>query len=83
MFRRLKLEARPINFPCQTDRTSVRFSPMKHDGVVAVRVPSELRAALEQERVRMSRKAGAEVKTSAVIRAILERALKSSRVKAA
>jgi hypothetical protein len=57
---------------------------MKHDRVVAVRVPKELRGSLERERQRMSRIAGAEVKTSAVIRAILERALsKPSRIKAA
>lgn len=49
---------------------------MKHDDKVDVRVPHELRGALERERRRMSKAAGAEVKTSAVIRSILERALK-------
>ncbi len=46
-----------------------------NDETIGVRIPSELRAALERERQRMSKKAGAEVKASAVIRSILERAL--------
>jgi hypothetical protein len=52
---------------------------MEHDKKVDVRIPGELRGALELERKRMSKKAGAEVKTSAVIRAILEQALKPKR----
>jgi len=48
---------------------------MKHAESVAFRMTPELREALEKERRQMSRAAGAEVKTSAVIRAILERAL--------
>jgi hypothetical protein len=44
---------------------------MKNDETIGVRVPGELRDALERERQRMSKAAGAEVKTSAVIRAIL------------
>jgi len=52
---------------------------MAHDEALNIRVPSELKSALERERQRMSRKAGAEVKTSAVIRAILEQALRSTR----
>lgn len=48
---------------------------MKKDEVIAVRVPGELRDALERERKRMSKKAGAEVKSSAVVRSILERFL--------
>ena len=47
--------------------------------MIYARVPSELRSALERERKRMSKVAGAEVKTSAVIRAILEKALKPTR----
>jgi len=43
--------------------------------IIGVRVTQELRGALEQERKRMSHKAGAEVKMSAVVRSILERAL--------
>ncbi len=46
------------------------------DGIIYARVPSGLRSALEHERKRMSKKAGAEVKTSAVIRAILEEHLR-------
>jgi hypothetical protein len=51
----------------------------KHDAVVGVRMPGELRDSLERERRRMSKKAGAEMKTSAVIRAILEQALRAKR----
>lgn len=51
----------------------------KHEEVVGVRMPGELRGALERERRRMSKVAGAEVKTSAVIRAILELHLRPKR----
>ena len=51
----------------------------KQEAIIYARVPGDLRAALERERKRMSKVAGAEVKTSAVIRAILERALRSKR----
>lgn len=44
---------------------------MKHDAIIYARVPGDLRDALERERQRMSKAAGAEVQTSAVIRAIL------------
>ena len=43
--------------------------------IIGIRVTQELMGALEQERKRMSQKAGAEVKMSAVVRSILERAL--------
>jgi len=46
------------------------------DEIIYARVPGELRSALEHRRQRMSKTIGAEVKTSAVIRAILERALR-------
>jgi len=46
---------------------------------VDLRLPSELRSALERERRRMSKAAGAEVKMSATIRALLEQALKPKR----
>lgn len=49
------------------------------DEIIYARVPSKLKSALERERLRMSKKAGAEVKTSAVIRSILEQALKPKR----
>jgi len=52
---------------------------MKNDEFIGIRVPGDLRTALERERRRMSKMAGAEVKTSAVIRAILEQALRSKR----
>lgn len=48
----------------------------KQDEIIYARVPGELRSALELKRRHMSKAAGAEVKTSAVIRAILERALR-------
>lgn len=57
----------------QTSRRVERRS-MK-DEYIGIRVPSALKSALAQEQKRMSRKAGAEVKTSAVIRAILEERL--------
>jgi predicted site-specific integrase-resolvase len=50
-----------------------------NDEIIYARVPSRLRADLERERKRMSKKTGTEVKTSAVIRAILEQALRSKR----
>jgi hypothetical protein len=48
---------------------------MKRDKIIYARIPSKLRSAIERERLRMSRVLGAEVKTSAVIRAILEEKL--------
>ena len=50
---------------------------VKNDETIGVRLPGKLREALERERQRMSRKAGAEVKISSVIRSILEKALLS------
>lgn len=52
---------------------------MKHTEKVDVRLTGALRAALEHERKRMSKKKGAEVKTSVVVRSLLERALKPKR----
>ena len=52
---------------------------MEQDASLNIRVPGELRGALERERKRMSKAAGAEVKTSAVIRAILTQALRTKR----
>ena len=49
---------------------------MKHDEFVGFRIPNELRSALERKRQKMSRAAGAEVKTSAVIRALLTKSLR-------
>lgn len=48
---------------------------MKKDETIAVRIPGELRDALERERQARSKRAGAEVKASAVIRSILEEKL--------
>lgn len=56
---------------------------MENNKFIGIRVPSDLRGALEQERKRMSKAAGAEVKTSAVIRAILEQALRGKRASGA
>lgn len=47
----------------------------KTEKVLGIRMSEQLLKALEEERQRVSRKAGAEVNTSAVVRAILERAL--------
>jgi len=52
---------------------------VKHTEKVDLRLPPELRNAVELERKRMSKRAGAEVKTSAVIRAILAEKLMSKR----
>ena len=47
--------------------------------IIYARIPQKLKSKLERERKRRSRVAGAEVKTSAVIRALLEQALSSSK----
>lgn len=52
---------------------------MANDEIIYARIPKALRGDLERERRRMSKAAGAEVKTSAVIRSILELHLKSKR----
>lgn len=57
----------------------VQLDTMEQDEMLTVRVPGALRASLERERRRMSKAAGAEVKQSAVIRAILEQHLRSAR----
>jgi hypothetical protein len=54
---------------------SVVEKPDKTEKVLGIRMSEQLLKALEDERQRVSRKAGAEVNTSAVVRAILERAL--------
>lgn len=67
---------------CQTDETEVyrgHMSNGKQEAIIYARVQLALRRALERERKRMSKIAGAEVKTSAVIRAILEQKLLSKR----
>ena len=56
---------------------AARFNPMETK--VDVRLPRELRAALERERLRMSKEQGTEVKTSFVVRSLLERALRPKR----
>jgi hypothetical protein len=56
----------------------IRVSSVKHDEMLSIRVPGGLRGALERERRRMSEAAGAEVKTSAAVRAILEKQLRPS-----
>lgn len=44
---------------------------MKHDESIAIRVPSDMMRELEKERRRMSRAVGAEIKMSAVVRALI------------
>lgn len=48
---------------------------VEHDEIIYARIPRKLRQALERERERMSRVVGTKLKTSAVIRAILEEKL--------
>ena len=55
------------------------FRLVENNAKVDIRLPSELRSALEDARRRMSKKTGVKMKTSAVIRAILEQALKPKR----
>jgi hypothetical protein len=55
------------------------FGFVKHTEKVDLRLPPELRNAVELERQRMSERVGREVKTSAVIRAILEKRLLQKR----
>jgi hypothetical protein len=52
---------------------------VKHTEKVDLRLPPELRNAVELERQRMSKRAGKEVKTSAVVRTILEKRLLQKR----
>jgi len=54
-----------------------RFAVMETK--VDVRLSRELRKALERERLRMSKALGSEVKTSFVVRSLLERALRPKR----
>jgi hypothetical protein len=46
--------------------------------IIGIRVPRALRTKLERERKRASRKAGADVKLSSLIRAILEQHLREA-----
>ena len=48
---------------------------MKNDKIIQARVPSNLLDAIERERKRISKATGEKVKSSAVIRLILERDL--------
>ncbi len=52
------------------------FGLVENNAKVDLRLPSGLRSALERERKRMSKETKTEVKMSAVVRAILEKALK-------
>ena len=67
---------------CQTHEPVYRSGSVK-DEIIYARVPGTLREALEDERRRMSAAAGAEVKTSAAIRALLEEALREKKRRAA
>jgi hypothetical protein len=53
------------------------LAAVKKDESIAVRIPGELREALERERQRRSKRANAEVPASAVIRSLLEASLRS------
>ena len=64
---------------CKTTAIPVERRFMKNDEFVGIRIPGDMRDALERERRRMSKMAGAEVKTSAVIRSILELHLRKRR----
>lgn len=50
-----------------------------NDETISVRIPAEIKDALERKRRQMVRSVGAEVKTSAVIRAILVKDLRKKR----
>ena len=52
------------------------FGGMKNSDKLDLRVPVELRSALERERKRMAKALGTDVKMSTVVRSLLERALK-------
>ena len=52
---------------------------MKNEAIIYARVPRKLRGDIELERKRMSKAAGAEVKTSAAVRALLEQAIRLKR----
>lgn len=52
---------------------------MQHDERINLRLPSDLLAEIEKERVRRSRAAGVEIKASALIRSALERTFKRRR----
>jgi len=52
---------------------------MTNDEIIYARVPGDLKDALERERRRLSKATGIKVKTSAVIRALLEQALRGKR----
>ena len=56
---------------------------MKHDKIIYARVPDELRNAIEKEHRIMSKATGTKIKTSAVIRAILEEKLYPTRTRSA
>lgn len=62
---------------CRTTRDAVKSKLM--DGKIDIRVPRKMLNELERERKRLSKEAGVEVKTSAVIRSILELHLRSKR----
>jgi hypothetical protein len=62
---------------CRTRRDIVQSACM--DGKIDIRVPRKMLDALERERKRVSKVTGVEAKTSAVIRALLEQALRAKR----
>jgi len=55
------------------------LEPLFMNGKIDIRVSRQMLRDLERERKRMSDAAGAEVKTSAAVRALLEQALRRKR----
>lgn len=73
-------ERRPVKgdlWSLSNIREPARLAAVKKDESIAVRIPGELREALERERQRRSKRANAEVPASAVIRSLLEASLRS------
>lgn len=56
---------------------------MKNDETVGVRLPRQLRNAIERERQRVSKAIGTEVKMSTIIRAALEERFVKQKARAA
>ncbi len=63
------------DFCCILLNKRPKCGSMEQDEFIGIRVSQKLKRALERERRRRSRAAGAQVGTSAVIRALLEQAL--------
>lgn len=61
---------------CQTRSDTLVCRSVKQDETrISVRIPNDLKDALERERQRMNRKAGVELNLSVVIRALVKEAM--------